>query len=198
MKSEIDGLRLRLSQAELKAADCDRRVETAEAKFAAFEKEYTDIAAIKAEFNLRDGSLRDELDRLRRTNYELSNKIAASAESRRRIVANLQSLQATLGTSIRLVEDMSTEAYPILSGTTAYNASEMTADGRVIAASSAVVHHTRPARGTVPTAYIDHPVEAVADDEEVAVEHATTPAFDDQHISTETPGLLQGLFGSSK
>jgi hypothetical protein len=68
MRTEIDGLRLRLSQAELKSADADRRVETAEAKVSAFEREYAELVALRSEFNLRNGSLREELDRLRRTN----------------------------------------------------------------------------------------------------------------------------------
>jgi len=204
MKTEIDGLRLRISQADLKAENSERRAETVEAKLAAFEREYADIAAIKAEFNLRNGSLRDEIERLRRTNFELSSKLTQSGESRKRIVANLVQLQQTLGISIRLVEEMGGDtAYPMV-GSDAR-------DGRVVVGSSAVVR-----RGpiTVPTAYMENPVESVAPpqaDGEVArveveepieavLEEATTPAMNEEEeqeaITTETPGLLQGLFGS--
>jgi hypothetical protein len=173
MKTEIETLRARLAQTEQRAVSSDRRAETIEAKLAAFEREHGDIAALKAELNLRNVTLREEIERLRRSNMDLSNKLSLTSDARRRIISNLTSLQAGLGTSIRLVEDLS----PNPSDPTGTMRMAESPSTRVVANSSAVQPGRRtPIRG-VPLSYTDEPVESVAPGQT-----STPPIIDDQNF----------------
>ena len=117
-----------------------------------------------------------------------------------------------------MVDEISTvDTYPSLITTIPYGSTERGPDGRIQVASSAVVHQTRLPRGAVQTAYVDYPVESVATVEEsevivveqpaAAAEQAATPTMseeeqeeekhEEEQVVTESPGLLQGLFGSS-
>jgi chromosome segregation ATPase len=173
MKTEIETLRARLAQTEQRAVSSDRKAETIEAKLAAFEREHGDIAALKAELNLRNVTLREEIERLRRSNMDLSNKLSLTSDARRRIISNLTSLQAGLGTSIRLVEDLS----PNPSDPTGTMRMAESPSTRVVANSSAVQPGRRtPIRG-VPLSYTDEPVESVAPGQT-----SPPPIIDDQNF----------------
>ena len=178
MKTEIETLRARLAQAEQRVLASDRKAETIEAKLAAFEREYGDIAALKAELNLRNVTLREEIDRLRRSNMEMSNKISMTSDARKRIIANLTALQSGLGTSIRLVEDLSPSSDNASSTTVIGDASY----DRVIANSSAVQPGRRtPVRGTaVPLSYADAPVESIPPNAT-----STPPVVDDHFLEDD-------------
>jgi hypothetical protein len=105
MKNEIESLRQRLGQADHRADLAEKRTETLQFKLSSMEKEYADIALIKAEYNLTT-SLREELDRLRRRNTELSSQLNNSFDVRRKLTANLESIQQLAISSLRVTEEL--------------------------------------------------------------------------------------------
>jgi len=107
MRSEIEQLRYRLQSAERTSFEADKRAETLQAKIDYMDKEFSEIAALKGALNLKHTTLSEEIERLRKENYELSNRVFVSGDVKKRLMNNLMTIQQVLGSTMGICEDMS-------------------------------------------------------------------------------------------
>ena len=106
MRREIDQLRVRLSSAERSVGDAEKKSESLQVKVDYMSKEFAEIAALKAAMNLKNTSLGDEIDRLRRENAELNNKIMITSDMKRQLITNLRSVQQLVGACTGMCENL--------------------------------------------------------------------------------------------
>lgn len=149
MKTEIESLRLRLGQADLRADNAEKRSSAHQARILSLERDCAEIAQIRAEYHLTT-SLREELERLRRRNNELTAQLSLSADTRRKLIANLESIQHSASTALHLVE----QGHHSDTSSVATVMSPQVVDTLRRAKDNA--------RRTVPVGYADHPVESAA------------------------------------
>ena len=104
MRGEIEQLRARLSVADRAVGDAEKKSDALQVKVEYMSKEFSEIAALKAAMNLKNTTLGEEIDRLRRENSELSSKTMISADVRRQLVSNLRSVQQLVSATTNICD----------------------------------------------------------------------------------------------
>lgn len=112
MRNEIESLRLRMGQAEERAEAAQKRADTLQSKMDHLDKDSAELADLKAQFNLKTNSLKDEVLRLQNSNFELTATLASSTETRRRLMSNLLALKQALASSIQLCDEVAHDESP--------------------------------------------------------------------------------------
>lgn len=173
MKSEIESLRLRLNQADNRADSAEKRSETLQSRILTLERDTAEISRLRAEFNFTH-SLREEMERLRRRNNDLSSQLAAASEARRKLLGGIESIQKLAGTALRSADDDNSSVGTVMSP-------------------QVVRKGDRNYRG-VATAYIDHPVEAAIPlpDRDEPIRETPTLAIEDSPRAHPPTDLLSG------
>lgn len=105
MRGEIESLRARMIAAEALADDNQKKAETLQSKMEHFHRDMTELAELKAQFNITNGSLKDEVAALQHSHMDLSGQLREAVDARQRLTKNLMALKEALSSSIQLCQD---------------------------------------------------------------------------------------------